>query len=286
MGITYADVITTVSPRYAQEITEKEYGYQLHEILGRRQNDLVGIVNGLDENEWTPAFDSYIPSTYSLKNLAGKKECRAALLDECWLEASDSTAIVAMISPLTEMKGIELVKQAIPQFASMNIRFILLGMGNRRQYDEIDALHAQYEDSFHSIIRRDRRMSHLIMAGADILLKPSKSEPGGLDQLIAMAYGTIPVVHDTGGLAETVIDVDDDPTNGSGFVFKEYTVESMIAAVRRSIEYLGTTEWQNLMKHDMSLDFSWRNSADQYVELYNTKLFSAGRDTSTSPTAM
>lgn len=271
-GIVYADAISTVSEKYAEEITGRELGFGLQGVLSERRDDLYGIINGIDQDEWNPAVDKNIPANYSVEDLSGKEICRTELLEECGLKAGENTPLFGMVTTLNDQKGFDLLEKASERLRVLDMRFVILGMGNKLFHDALLKYESEYPERLKVILRSDKKMAHRIYAGADALLMPSRYEPCGLGQLIAMRYGTVPVVHATGGLADTVQDLYDDPENGNGISFKEYSLDALTDAVSRAVETFqaaGQTRWNRAVKKCMTQDFSWRTSARKYEELYN-----------------
>jgi ADP-glucose type glycogen/starch synthase len=268
-GINYSDVINTVSPTYCQEIQSSEQGHGFDGILRNRSADLHGIINGLDRRFWDPALDGALPTPYNSDNLNGKRACKRLLQKELGLEIRHDVPIVAVVSRLDRQKGIDLIQQAWPQLLERDIQFVLLGSGDLeatafwRQQQDQNRQQASINLTF------DEALSRRIFAASDILLVPSRYEPCGLTQMIALQYGALPVVRQTGGLADTVSDVTKNPRSGYGFVFENSTTADMLTALDRALEiYPLRSRWLTLVKRGMGQDFSWTNSAAQYHELY------------------
>jgi len=271
-GIVYADMITTVSPTYAREIQTPEFGYGLEGVLRARAEDLVGILNGADYSVWNPETDKFIAQRYSLKKLDGKRKCRQALIKKLHLDLPDGTPIIGMVSRLVAQKGFDLVMEAFDRIMGMDYGMVVLGLGEQNYHDMLKAQADRYPGRVSVNLAFDEELAHQIEAGCDIFLMPSRYEPCGLNQMYSMKYGTIPVVRETGGLADTVIDFDrsDDST---GFVFKDYSSEALIEALSRARRVFDDKPaWQGLIKRAMARDFSWDRSAGEYEKVYAESL--------------
>jgi starch synthase len=271
VGITYADLIATVSPTYAREIQEsKEFGYGLEGILRERSADLVGILNGIDDEIWNPEVDPLIPARYSSRDLSGKLKDKRALLQKFGLDDSHPEwPVFAMISRIDVQKGFDLVVSILNYVLSKDTYFVLLGSGHRETEAYLQTSIEQYKEKAGIRFEFDNGSAHLTEAGADILLMPSKYEPCGLNQMYSMRYGTVPIVRLTGGLADTVSEYDSSTGQGTGFCFTDYDPEQFKAAIDRALAlWLDREQWCRLMRNGMQQDFSWRESAKKYVEVY------------------
>ncbi|MBI4456420.1 MAG: glycogen synthase GlgA [Acidobacteria bacterium] len=268
-AIVFADVLTTVSPTYALEIQRSlEYGYGLEALLRSRHRDLYGVLNGIDTDEWNPATDRLISARYSVKRFEGKARNKAELQRSLGLRESSVIPLVGMISRLAEQKGLDLVLQAIPQLLAMDLQFVFLGSGNKKYYEALQFVARNHPQKFSVNLKFDNKLAHWIEAGSDLFLMPSRYEPCGLNQMYSLRYGTIPVVHHTGGLADTVRDCHQYP-DGNGFKFYTYSAGEMLETLRRALfVYQDRREWRKVMKRGMTEDFSWRKSAQRYYELY------------------
>ena len=267
-GILLADIVTTVSPTYASEILTPQYGEGLEQLLNYRRNDLYGIVNGIDYVDHDPATDPCLARNYDSTTIETRVENKLALQRKSKLQQDSDVALFGMVSRLEEQKGIDLLLQAIDLFVTeTRAQLVILGEGREHYHRLLTEAALKYPQRLSVFIANDERLARLIYSGSDIFLMPSRFEPCGLAQLIAMRYGAIPVVRRTGGLADTVKDVAED--NGNGFVFQDYTVRDMLEAMKRAEEsFHHRIEWQNLMRRDMELDFSWKASASKYEEIY------------------
>ena len=271
-GIVYADAVTTVSEKYAEEITREPLGFGMHDILAERRYDLYGILNGINQDEWNPSTDKSIPALYNITDMKGKKACRKALLDTCGLKAKPNVPVFGMVTRFDDQKGLDILEEAMGRLASIDIRIVILGTGSTKHRKKMRKLMARYSDHLHVIIGFDNTMARCIYAGSDAFMMPSTYEPCGLGQLIAMRYGTLPVVHATGGLADTVHDIDVNPEYGNGFSFDEYSSDNLIETVARAVKAFripGRTLWKKAVGHAMKEDFSWERSAGKYIELYD-----------------
>jgi starch synthase len=271
IGISYADLITTVSETYAREIQEsREFGYGLEGALRSRSNDLVGILNGIDVDLWNPETDPMIQTRYSMSNLEGKLENKRALLREYGLDDTRlDRPVLAMISRIDVQKGFDLVVSIFDDLLSRDIYFVLLGAGNRETETYLTGLVERHKDKARIRFAFDNGSAHLAEAGADIFLMPSKYEPCGLSQMYSLRYGAVPVVRSTGGLADTVREYDPRTGEGTGFCFQDYSADQFKAAIDRALALWPDRDgWRHLMQNGMKQDFSWKKPAEKYVEVY------------------
>lgn len=274
-GLVFADLITTVSPTYAREIQTPEYGCGLDGLLRHRAADLHGILNGIDDEIWNPATDAWIAERYDVANLTRKRLNKAALQDTVGLPRSD-VPVIGMVTRLTEQKGIDLVIEALPALLARGVQLVVLGAGSQAYQHAFAAAAAHNPSRMAFVCGYDDPLAHVIEAGADVFLMPSRFEPCGLNQMYSMAYGTLPIVHGVGGLADTVRPAgapgDGALTgahSGTGFVFTEPTSGALLGAVDRALAWYARPElWRVLQHNAMSLDFSWRQSSMRYLELY------------------
>jgi starch synthase len=268
-GIVFSDILSTVSKQYGKEIQTTEFGCGLEGILTTRRNDLYGIVNGIDYEEWNPEKDQHIPAQYNEKNLANKRVCKAALQEEYGLPVMENTPLIGTISRLADQKGFDLIASSLGDMLSKGIQYIILGTGERKYHDLFTELSKRFPKSFGLKIAYDNRLAHLIEAGSDMFLMPSQYEPCGLNQLYSLKYGTVPIVRGVGGLEDTIIDYTKSPNIGTGFKFYDYSEKALLDAIERAIGvYKNQSAWQSLIKKCMSEDFSWEKSAKEYVEVY------------------
>jgi starch synthase len=267
-GILLSDVVTTVSPTYASEILTPQHGEGLEQLLGYRGDELYGIVNGIDYDEYNPATDSYLERNYDFTTIERRVDNKLALQKKGGLPQDSDVPLVGMVSRLEEQKGIDLLLQSIDRFiAETRAQLVVLGQGREHYHKSLAEAALKHPERLSVFIANDERLARLIYGGCDIFLMPSRFEPCGLGQLIAMRYGAIPVVRHTGGLADTVKDVAE--RNGNGFVFENYNASEMLWAIKRAEEnFHRREEWNNLMRHNMKLDSSWKASARKYEEVY------------------
>ncbi|HZI92876.1 MAG TPA: glycogen synthase GlgA [Patescibacteria group bacterium] len=267
VGLSLADVITTVSPTYAKEICTPEQGCGLEGVLQARQSDLHGVLNGIDDDYWNPSKDQHLAHHYDAGNLAGKTLCRTELLKTMGLPASRKRMpLIGIISRLTEQKGFDLIEQAMPDLMRRELKIVVLGAGEEKYVRLLREAQAGFPARVSVRVGFDEALAHLIEAGSDMFLMPSRYEPCGLNQMYSLAYGTVPVVRATGGLADTVRE---EGSGGNGFVFNEYEASAMTAAVDRALAaFADKKKWTRLMQAGMQGDYSWARSAQTYATLY------------------
>ncbi len=272
-GIMYADVITTVSHRYAEEIQTLDYGWGLDEVLFQRHSRIFGIPNGLDWDAWNPASDSNLTARYTASEApAAKAANRTGLRKEFGFAADPEVPLVGIVSRLVDQKGFDLIAAIADELRKLPLQLVVLGTGHQH-YEELFLELAANTANVRARIGFDVALSHRIYAGADFFLMPSAFEPGGLGQLIALRYGTLPIVHATGGLADTVTDVYTDPLHGNGISFTEYTPFALLDALQRSLRlYAEHERWPNLVARAMAYDSRWSASALAYSQLYQRVL--------------
>lgn len=273
-GLKFADAINTVSETYANEIrTHEELGSGLKSVLAKRKSDLFGIVNGIDMNVWNPEKDKHIIKNYSIKDLEKKIENKIELANKFGFEYDPEIPIVGVISRLFKSKGMDLIMEAFKEIMGMKLQLVLLGTGDKKLHGFFEKMSEKYSSKFACYLGFNDELAHLIEAGADIFLMPSLVEPCGLNQMYSLAYGTVPIVRETGGLADTVIRFDEKTEEGNGFVFKKYDAEAMLKEMKRALKlYTDKKVWTKIMRNGMKMDFSWNASAKKYVELYRTIL--------------
>ena len=269
-GIYFADVVNTVSEKYAQEILTPEFGERLDPMLRDRRDHLFGILNGIDYELMNPATDSYLASRFDADHLEQRFPNKEALQREAGLPVAPNTPLVGVISRLTDQKGFDLISCIIdPLMNHVDLQFVLLGTGEQHYHDMFSALAQRYPQKAAVFLTFNAALAQRIYAGSDIFLMPSRFEPCGLGQMIAMRYGSVPVVRATGGLADTVQDYDPRNDQGNGFAFQAYDAMALFAALVRATEtYKHAAAWRRLMLRGMSADFSWARSAARYVDLY------------------
>ncbi|MCX8072700.1 MAG: glycogen synthase GlgA [Candidatus Binatia bacterium] len=268
-GISFADWITTVSPTYAREIQTPEYGCGLDGTLRYRAERLTGILNGVDYDEWDPATDPNLPANFSLKDLRGKAGCKAHLQQRLGLPVNPHQPLIGVVSRLVAEKGMALLADTMPALLETGVQLVLLGQGDvtlERRWQEIGQ---RYKGAVSVNLAFDERLARQIYGGTDIFLMPSQFEPCGLSQMYAMRYGSIPVVHATGGLLDSVIDVQVDPEHATGFHFSPFTSAALVSAVDRALQwYAQPPLWRALVERAMRADFSWGRAAAAYQNVY------------------
>ncbi len=265
----YADKINTVSPSYAEEIKTPQFGEGMQEPLIYRGGDLSGIINGLDIEVFDPETDPELPFNYSLDDLGGKASCKLALIEELGLEIEHDTPIVAMVTRMTSQKGFDIVLEAIDGIVASGAAFVLLGSGDSRYEKAMREAENRHRGKVCAYIGYSEALSHRIYAGADFLLMPSAFEPCGLSQMIAMRYGTLPIVHEVGGLRDTVQGYNEYTGEGNGFSFGEYSGGMLLEAVRYALEsYYDHAKYEQIQYNAMSTDFGFGPSAIEYGKLF------------------
>ncbi|MFA6431558.1 MAG: glycogen synthase GlgA [Candidatus Margulisiibacteriota bacterium] len=276
-GLSYVDVINTVSETYAKEIQTKDFGCGLDGLLRFRTKDVFGIVNGLDYDVWNPATDTIIPKRYSPATLSLKVEDKLALQKLSNLPIKKEVPIIGMITRLADQKGFDILAEALDQIMHEQCQLIILGTGDQKYHDLLLKMKKKYPEHIGVNLGFDAALAELIYAGSDMFMMPSLYEPCGLGQLISFKYGTVPIVRKTGGLADTVNDFVPATGKGEGFVFEEYSAKALLDAVRRACKvYLNKPAWTKLQFKIMQLDYSWDSSAKKYVSLYMKALSKIG----------
>lgn len=273
LGLQTADRIVAVSPTYAQEILTPEYGCGLETFLKARQKAISGIVNGLDQESWDPASDPHIAENFEVTTLARRQDNKAALVKEFSLEPDPKIPLLILISRMDQQKGVDLAIDGLAQAVDVGWQAILLGTGNPQLEEACRQLEKDYPERVRAAIRFDIKLSRRMYAGADILLMPSRYEPCGLAQMMAMRYGCVPLARATGGLQDTIIDIADSKENGTGFLFKPATPGAFAETLHRALGvYPDKERWSAIQKRGMHQDFSWENSAVKYMKIYQDLL--------------
>lgn len=268
-GVKHADAISTVSARYALEIQTPEFGCGLEKILHRRRRRLFGILNGIDYNHFDPRHDKYLPVPYHLNDLHKKRRNKSALQQAMGLEVDDNIPIIGLASRITEQKGFELIFEILDQLMTRHVQAVIVGSGQPEYEKRIRTFHQKYPDKLGIYLEFSEEVASLVYAGSDLFLMPSRFEPCGLGQMIALRYGTIPIVHEVGGLADTIKNYDPAHKSGNGFVFTDFTAEALLEATLRGLEaFKYRDRWEKLMRHGMSQSYSWELPARQYIRLY------------------
>ncbi|MBM7606046.1 starch synthase [Metabacillus crassostreae] len=269
-AIETSDFITTVSPTYKDEIQTVYYGERLDGLLSAKSSSLSGILNGIDDEVYNPATDTAIVENYQVKTSNKKIINKLALQSFFGLPVNENIPIISMVTRLTKQKGLDLVTRVLDTLINENIQMIVLGTGEKEFEDFFREMESRYPTKFKAYIGFDEKLAHQIYAGTDMFLMPSKFEPCGLGQLIALRYGTIPIVRETGGLNDTVRSYREDTEEGNGFTFRNFNAHDMLHTIHRAIEFFNKEHvWHQLVQEAMSQDYSWGQSAQKYHELYN-----------------
>lgn len=269
-GLVYADVITTVSPTYAHEITTPEGGEGLDGILRARGHEVRGILNGVDYNNYSPARDEMIYEKYNGRNFATKKKLnKERLQKDLGLPVDKEKIVIGMVTRLTKQKGIEIIESVIDALLSMDLQLIVLGVGEQKYHDMLKHFEWKYGDKLRAVLEFDESKARRIYAASDLFLMPSEFEPCGLSQIIAMKYGALPLVRETGGLKDTVTPYNEFENTGTGFSFASCSGGDMINVIKYAMSvFADKTKWNALVRRAMGQDFSWKKSAEQYIEIY------------------
>ena len=271
-GLVYADIVSTVSETYSREIQTLEYGHGLEGVLAKRSTDLYGIVNGIDYDEWDPAHDRQIAHTFSALRPAGKAACKTDLLKRVGLPPRDAP-VIGMVTRLSGQKGLDILMQALPELMSRGAQLVILGTGEEQFHRALTEAAGRYPDQMRVLLNYDEALAKSIYAGCDVFLMPSRYEPCGLGQMIALRYGAVPVVRRTGGLIDTVQEYDPKNGSGTGFVFAEYSAAGLLDGVGRALAlYRDKKQWRLLMQNGMKRNFSWEHSAKEYLKLFRKAL--------------
>ena len=263
--------MTTVSETYAVEIqSTHDFGYGLEDVIRQRNLDLYGILNGVDETEWSPETDPLIPSNFTKDDLSGKKKNKQSLWEKCgFVPVNLEIPVLGIISRLVAQKGLDFLEEIAEDLFTMDVKLVLLGTGDKKFEKALTDLEKKYSKKFKCFFTFDDKLAHLIEAGSDIYLMPSRYEPCGLNQMYSLKYGTVPVVRYTGGLADTIENFDPKKNTGTGFGFMHYDPLEFLEAVRWGVEtYKNKKVWEGLMRRGMEKDFSWRKAAEKYVEVF------------------
>lgn len=268
-GVVFADAVNTVSETYCLEIQTPEMGHGFEGILRARSETLFGVLNGIDDRAWDPRHDPVLAASYSADDPGGKAVNKRLLQKELGLRDDPDVPLLAMVTRLATQKGLDLVEQAWKKMLSRRLQIVLLGAGDQHYMDHFAALRDVCPERVSINLSFDDALARHIYAGSDLFLMPSHYEPCGLGQLIALRYGSVPLVRKTGGLADTVFDPAEEPRRANGFCFREGTAAALLAALDRALALYGDAPaWQRLVRAGMSQDFSWQRSAGRYLELY------------------
>ena len=271
-ALVYADLITTVSPSYSEEIQTAYYGERLDGLLRARKNQVFGVLNGIDMVDYDPAIDARIPATYSADNMAGKAECKRALQEKLGLEVNPDIPVIGMVGRLSNQKGLDLVDYILGELMQEKVQLVVLGQGESRYVNLFSWAEGEYKGKVAARFAMDHALAHQIYAGCDMFLMPSQFEPCGLSQLIALRYGTVPIVRETGGLRDTVLSYNEYTGEGNGFSFFNYNAHDMLNTIKRALHYYDNEKavWAMLQQRGMTGDYSWTNSSAKYMELYSS----------------
>jgi starch synthase len=275
-GLFYADQLSTVSPTYAQEIQTESLGFGLQGLLQTRSNDLTGILNGIDTQEWNPELDTHLPKNYSNQRITGKSAVKKNLQQQLGFQIDAHAPLLGIVSRLTHQKGLDLLPSIMPQLINQGCQFVILGSGDKALEASFTDLAKRFSDQVSMNIGYHEHLSHNIIAGADIFIMPSRFEPCGLNQLYGLAYGTPPIVTARGGLADSVTDTNDSTfknNTATGFVLKSVTSASLLTTIQRALKiWKDKTDWRKIQKNGMSREVSWEFSAQFYLDLYKKTL--------------
>ncbi len=270
-GIAHSDIVSTVSPTYAREMVDTEIGGSLKPLLRDRQNHLFGILNGIDTNKWNPNTDTALLQNYDLKTVKMRSVNKTALQRDLRLPVKKAVPLIGAVSRLDEIKGFEILLPAIEQILDkQDIQFVFLGTGDEEYAAKLLSLQEKYPRNIKVMIKFDDRIARQIYGSVDIFAVPSRSESSSVGLMIAMHYGAVPVVHNTGGLADTVVDADDEPGRGTGFCFDDYTISGLTKVLERALRTLkNKSHWKAIQKRTMARDVTWEASARAYMDLYH-----------------
>ncbi len=269
-GLALADVITTVSPTYAREIQEdEEMSAGLKTVLQSRKNDIYGILNGVDYSIWDPEKDALIAANYSVSDLNGKLDNKKALTETAGLPFDEKVPVIGIVSRLVDQKGFDLIAEVLDKIPALKSQMVVLGLGDEKYQKLLQKAAKDLPNNIAVFLKFDEQLAHLIEAGADIFLMPSRFEPCGLNQMYSLKYGTVPVVRRTGGLADTIVDFIQDPEKGNGFVFDAYESKAMLNALRNAVKaFQDQKTWKKIQKRGMRANFSWKAAAENYIKVY------------------
>ena len=268
-GILFSDAVSTVSPTYSREIQTPEFGCGLDGLLRARASVLHGILNGVDYLEWNPVTDRHLSARFGPRDMSGKKTCRNELLKSFGIPDGPGPPVVGMVTRLAGQKGLDIVCGALERILALGVKVVILGTGDRAIEDFLRGTRSRHPEGIGLKIAFDETLAHMIYAGSDLFLIPSRYEPCGLTQMYALKYGSIPVVRATGGLDDTIREFDPVARTGNGFKFSETTASDLLGALRRALSLHAQKEtWRALVRNAMASDFSWSRSARSYLDLY------------------
>ena len=271
-GINLSDAVTTVSPTYAHEIQRPEYGHGLDGVMRARAHALVGIVNGIDPDEWNPVRDAFLPAPFSAADLSGKQAAKRALLETFGFEVTSEVMarpVIGMVSRMVDQKGLDLIAALAPELPALDATFVIVGTGEPHYQEMWRNLSHWRGDRVSAFIGFDERRAHLVEGGSDMFMMPSRFEPCGLNQMYSQRYGTVPIVRAVGGLVDTVRPYNPKNGRGTGFLFSDYQPRALLDALRAALgTFPNKKVWTRLQKNGMRVDFSWDRSAGEYVKMY------------------
>ncbi|MDH5691870.1 MAG: glycogen synthase GlgA [Gammaproteobacteria bacterium] len=280
-GLNYSDVINTVSPSYAKEIQTPAFGNGLEGLLQHHSARLYGILNGIDEKNWSPVKDKYLEHNYSYHTIKRKQLNKFALQRRFGLSERADIPLIGMVGRMVEQKGFDLVLESLSEILALGVQLVILGSGDKALEQDIAIAAKAHSDQIALVLGYDEALAHQIEAGADIFLMPSRFEPCGLNQMYSSAYGTIPIVHHVGGLADSVVDTNFDTEKAktaTGFHFYDPTSRSLVNTVKRAVSYFRSPKaWRRLIRAGMEQDFSWKQAAQDYLALYDQAMSNKGR---------
>lgn len=270
IALVFSGLISTVSKTYAKEITTtEEYGYGLEGVLRSRKKDIVGILNGIDPDAWDPATDDLIPANFTPSDQEGKERCRTALHEAFGLKRAAKAPVIGMVSRLVDQKGFDILAEAMPALMKLDLRFAILGTGQQKYHELYTELQESYPGKLGVRLEYDNRLAHMIEAGSDYFLMPSRYEPCGLNQMYSLRYGTIPIVRSTGGLKDTIKNLDSSGSKGNGFTFTEYSPAALTKVISKAFKYFeDSRRLGRVRERIMREDHSWKRSAGEYLKLY------------------
>ncbi len=269
-GVLYADLLTTVSPTYAREIQSSEFGMGLQALLSQRSESLAGVLNGVDYEEWNPETDALIPENYSSDDLSGKTACKQALMRELGLKRGADVPVIGVVTRLVAQKGIDLMERVLPSMlGARDFCIAVLGSGESRFEAFFTDLERRFRDRVCFYRGYNNELAHWIEAGADMFLMPSIYEPCGLNQMYSLRYGTVPIVRETGGLADSVAQIDPTAGTGTGILFRDYDATGLGWALNTALDFYSDKElWRKIIANGMAMDFSWKHQGRIYEDLY------------------
>ena len=271
-ALVYSDLITTVSPSYSEEIQTAYYGERLDGLLRARKHEVFGVLNGIDMVDYDPAIDSRIPATYSAADMSGKAVCKAELQKKLGLEVNPNVPIIGMVGRLSNQKGLDLVDYVIGDLLQQDVQLVVLGMGESRYVNLFSWAEGEYKGKVAARFAMDHALAHQIYAGCDMFLMPSQFEPCGLSQLIALRYGTVPIVRETGGLRDTVLSYNEYTGEGNGFSFFNYNAHDMLHVIERAVSFYrdDSKTFNRLVRRAMNGKYGWDQSANVYLDVYKS----------------